>query len=49
MFNLLAVLAEFEKNLIHERSKAGLEAARARGRLDPSKNLDHRLRMGFDR
>ena len=33
MFNLLSVLAEFERNLIRERSKAGLEAARARGRL----------------
>ena len=33
MFNLLAVLAEFEKNLINERSKAGLAAARSRGKL----------------
>lgn len=28
----LAMLAEFERNLISERTKAGLEAARARGR-----------------
>ena len=26
-------LAEFEKNLINERSKAGLQAARSRGKL----------------
>lgn len=31
-FNMMAVLAEFERNLIRERSQAGLEAARARGR-----------------
>ncbi len=29
----LAMLAEFERNLIAERTKAGLEAARARGRV----------------
>ena len=33
MFNLLSVLAEFERNLIRERSKAGLDAARSRGKL----------------
>ena len=33
MFNLCAVLADFERNLIRERSKAGLDAARSRGRL----------------
>ena len=31
-FQLIAMLAEFEHNLISERTKAGLEAARARGR-----------------
>lgn len=31
-FGMMAVLAEFERNLIRERSQAGLEAARARGR-----------------
>ena len=30
MFNLFASLAEFECDLIHERTKAGLTAARAR-------------------
>lgn len=33
MFHLFAALAEFERNLIRERTKAGLSAARARGRL----------------
>jgi len=31
-FHLFAALAEFEKDIIRERTKAGLEAARARGR-----------------
>ena len=44
IFHLFGALAEFEKNLIQERTKAGLAAARSRGRLggrpkrlDPSK------------
>lgn len=32
VFHLFGALAEFERNLIHERTQAGLEAARARGR-----------------
>lgn len=32
VFHVFAALAEFERNLIRERTKAGLEAARARGR-----------------
>ena len=32
MFHIFAALAEFERNLIRERTHAGLEAARARGR-----------------
>jgi DNA invertase Pin-like site-specific DNA recombinase len=32
VFNIFASLAEFERNLIRERTTAGLEAARARGR-----------------
>jgi DNA invertase Pin-like site-specific DNA recombinase len=32
MFGMLAVLAEFERDIIRERTMAGLEAARARGR-----------------
>jgi len=33
IFHLFGALSEFERNLIRERTKAGLEAARARGRL----------------
>ncbi|PTU64075.1 resolvase [Chromobacterium sp. Panama] len=32
VFNMFAALAEFERDLIRERTKAGLTAARARGR-----------------
>jgi DNA invertase Pin-like site-specific DNA recombinase len=31
-FHIFAALAEFERNLIKERTQAGLQAARARGR-----------------
>jgi len=33
MFNMFASLAEFEKDLIRERTMAGLKSARARGRI----------------
>ena len=33
MFNIMASLAEFERDLIRERTQAGLKAARARGRV----------------
>jgi DNA invertase Pin-like site-specific DNA recombinase len=33
IFHLFAALAEFERNLIRERTNAGLAAARARGRM----------------
>ena len=32
MFKMLAVLAEMERGIISERTRAGLESARARGR-----------------
>lgn len=32
LFHMIAALAEFERNLIRERTNAGLAAARARGR-----------------
>jgi DNA invertase Pin-like site-specific DNA recombinase len=32
VFHIFAALAEFERNLIQERTRAGLQAARARGR-----------------
>jgi DNA invertase Pin-like site-specific DNA recombinase len=33
MFHTFGALAEFERNLIRERTNAGLTAARARGRI----------------
>lgn len=33
IFHMFGALAEFERNLIRERTRAGLSAARARGRL----------------
>ena len=39
MFNMFAVLAEYERELIAERTRAGLAAARARGRKGGRKPL----------
>lgn len=39
VFHLFAALAEFERNLIRERTTAGLAAARARGRKGGRKSL----------
>jgi len=33
VFHIFGALAEFERNLIRERTQAGLQAARARGRM----------------
>lgn len=38
IFQIFGALAEFERNLIQERTKAGLEAARARGRKGGRRN-----------
>lgn len=42
MFHVIGALAEFERDLIRERTNAGLEAARARGRVGgrPSIEID---------
>ncbi|MTI84342.1 MAG: recombinase family protein [Firmicutes bacterium] len=42
IFNIFASLAEFERDIIAERTRAGLTAARARGKKGgrPSKNKD---------
>lgn len=40
IFNIFSALAQFERRLIQERTKAGLEAARARGRKGGRKPLD---------
>ncbi|MFC1758957.1 recombinase family protein [Planctomycetota bacterium] len=39
VFNIFSALAQFERRLIQERTKAGLEAARARGRKGGRKPL----------
>jgi DNA invertase Pin-like site-specific DNA recombinase len=39
MFHIFGALAEFERNLIQERTKAGLDAARARGRKGGRKQV----------
>ena len=49
VFHLFGALAEFERNLITERTMAGLQAARARGRKGgrpkPSLNNERKLQM----
>ncbi len=40
VFNIFSALAQFERRLIQERTKAGLAAARARGRLGGRKPVD---------
>lgn len=49
VFGMFASLAEFERELIIERTKAGLEAARARGRLGgrPRKMDIHTLNIAM--
>lgn len=46
MFNIFASLAEFERDLIRERTNAGLAAARARGRAGgrPTSHSPDKLR-----
>jgi DNA invertase Pin-like site-specific DNA recombinase len=39
IFHLFGALAEFERNLIRERTQAGLAAARARGRVGGRRRL----------
>ena len=40
IFNIFSALAQFERRLLQERTKAGLAAARARGRLGGRKPID---------
>ena len=40
VFNIFSALAQFERRLIQERTRAGLAAARARGRLGGRKRID---------
>jgi DNA invertase Pin-like site-specific DNA recombinase len=48
VFNIFAALAQFEAELIRERTRAGLSAARARGRVGGRKPIskgDHKVKM----
>lgn len=48
IFNIFSSLAQFERRLIQERTRAGLSAARARGRLGGRKSIpfnDPKVRM----
>ena len=48
IFHIFSALAQFERRLIQERTRAGLEAARARGRLGGRKPIavdDPRVQM----
>ncbi|MBA4242255.1 MAG: invertase, partial [Sphingobacteriaceae bacterium] len=41
IFNIFSSLAQFERRLIQERTKAGLDAARARGRKGGRKKIEN--------
>ena len=41
IFNIFSSLAQFERRLIQERTRAGLESARARGRKGGRKSIAH--------
>jgi DNA invertase Pin-like site-specific DNA recombinase len=48
MFGMLSVLAEFERDIIRERTMAGLKAARARGRKGGRPRVNqHKLRQAI--
>jgi len=44
MFRMLAVFAEFERDIISDRTKAGLDAAKARGRIGGRPKVDAKTR-----
>lgn len=50
IFHIFGALAEFERNLIRERTHAGLEAARARGRMGgrPKKLTTDKAKLAND-
>lgn len=43
MFKMIGVIAELEREMIVERTKAGLESARARGRLGGRPKVDEKI------
>lgn len=44
MFGMLAVFAEFERDIIQQRTKAGLEAAKMRGRVGGRPAIDEKTK-----
>ncbi|CAM5208000.1 DNA invertase Pin-like site-specific DNA recombinase OS=Ureibacillus acetophenoni OX=614649 GN=SAMN05877842_11259 PE=4 SV=1 [Ureibacillus acetophenoni] len=44
MFGMLAVFAEFERDIIQQRTKAGLEAARKRGKVGGRPSIDEKTK-----
>jgi len=44
MFGMLSVFAEFERDIINARTRAGLEAARSRGRIGGRPKIDSKTR-----
>lgn len=44
MFGMLAVFAEFERDIIQQRTKAGLESARKRGRIGGRPPIDDKTK-----
>lgn len=44
MFGMLAVFAEFERDIIQQRTKAGLEAARKRGKIGGRPTIDEKIK-----
>jgi len=44
MFGMLAVFAEFERDIIQQRTKAGLEAAKKRGRIGGRPAVDEKTK-----
>lgn len=44
MFGMLAIFAEFERDIIQQRTKAGLEAARKRGRIGGRPAIDEKTK-----
>lgn len=44
MFGMLAVFAEFERDIIQQRTKAGLEAARKRGKVGGRPAIDEKTK-----
>ncbi|MEK4081566.1 recombinase family protein [Solibacillus sp. FSL K6-1126] len=44
MFGMLAVFAEFERDIIQQRTKAGLDAARKRGRVGGRPAIDDKVK-----